>query len=489
MTPTDLAASPGDDVPADEGRKTWSIGTLVYTPRGLAALFGWLLWGDFAWQMRERAIGPVTQLLLRHLRATDMFVGLLVGSVPSAMGLLAGPVINTLSDRHRGRRGRRIPFLLAPTPFAALALIGLAFTPAVGRSVHEALGAHAPSLRMVNLAVFAAFWTVFEVTAITTQGIFYALVNDVVPHALIARFFGLFRAVSLFAAIIFNYWIIGHAEQHFQAIFIGVGVLFGVGLTLMCLRVREGAYPPPEPLVKRSRGDALDRVRAYFRETCSLPYYRWVYAATTLAALAAGPVNAFSVFYAKSIGMSVGVYGKYLALTYMISFCLAYLLGWLGDRFHPLPVATASIGAYAAATLCGGVFARTPATFAVAFVAHGVLSGCLLTSLPPTFQLLFPRARFGEFSSAAGLLTGLCYMVLPPLVGAILDATGHVYRYTFLASGCLGVAGFLGMLTVYRQFMTLGGLRNYVAPDTGGGGAAPSAVERDVWPPPPSSGH
>lgn len=452
------------DNPASGGRRTWRIGTLVYTRGRLATLLGWLLWGDFAWQMRERAVVPVAQLLLKRLHSSDLFVGLLVGSVPSALGMLLGPVVSTLSDRYRGRRGRRIPFLLAPTPFAALALIGLAFAPTLGRSAHEALGLHSPGPGTFSLAFFALFWTIFEVAAITNTNIFFALVNDVVPHELIGRSFGLFRAVSLLAGILFNYYLIAHAEAHYRAIFIGVALLYAVGVTLMCLKVKEGAYPPPEPMTRR-KGIPLAPVWAYFKDTFSNPHYRWIYVATTLATLAAGPVNTFSVFYAKSLGMDMGLYGKYLALTYVISFCLSYLLGWLADRFHPLRIATLSIGLYAAAMLLGGVFARTPGTFAVAFVAHGVLSGCLFTTIVPTFQLLFPKARFGEFYSASGLLSSLTFVALPPAVGAMLDATGHVYRYTFLTSGVVALLGFLGLLVVHQRFMALGGPKGYVAPE------------------------
>ena len=447
---------------------TWKIGTLVYTRARLATLFGWLLCGDFAWQMRERAVVPVAQLLLKNLRASDLVVGLLVGSIPSAMGMIGQPIISTLSDRYRSRWGRRIPFLLVPTPLVVLALLGLAFTPALGRSVSAALihhHLHSPGPLPVSLVFLAIFWTIFDISALTTGNIFYGLINDVVPHELIGRSFGVFRAVSLLAGIVFNYWVIGHAEAHFQPIFIAVALIYGAGVTVMCLKVKEGNYPPPEPMAARGPVNPLGPVWAFFQDTCSNPYYRWIYVATTLAVLAPGPVNSFSLFYAKSIGMTPTVYGKYLALTYSISFCLSYLLGWLADRFHPLRIATIAIGLYAAAAIFGGIFARTPATFAAAFVAHGVLSGCLFTSLVPTFQMLFPKARFGEFYSAGNLLVGLCFMVLPPAVGALLDATGHVYRETFLLGGFLGIIATLAMVIVHQQFMALGGPKRYVAPE------------------------
>lgn len=445
--------------------KIWLAGTLIYTRTGLAALFGWLLWGDFTWQMRDRAVVPVAQLLLKSLHASDTFNGLLVGSIPSALGMILGPLVSTWSDRYRSRLGRRIPFLLAPTPFAALALIGLACTPLLGRMVHAALGPHAASAARLSLDFFAAFWTIFELAAITNTNIFYALVNDVVPHELIGRYFGVFRAVSLLAGIIFNTWIIGHAQQHYQLIFISVALIYAVGMALMCLNVKEGQYPPPDPLVKRHRHHLLAPVIAYFRETFSNSYYVWIYVATTLALLAPTPVNSFSVFYAKSIGLPIALYGRYLALTYAISFCLSYGLGWLSDRYHPLRIATGSIGLYAIATLWGGFSARTPGTFAVALVAHGVLSGCLFTTIVPTFQMLFSKERFGEFYSAANVLGGLCAMIVPPAVGVLLDATGHLYRETFLIGGILGLLGFFGMLVVHRNFMALGGPGHYRAPE------------------------
>ena len=45
--------------------RTWRNGTLVYTAGGLAVLFLWLMWGDFAYSMKDRATGTVAALMLK----------------------------------------------------------------------------------------------------------------------------------------------------------------------------------------------------------------------------------------------------------------------------------------------------------------------------------------------------------------------------------------------------------------------------------------
>ncbi len=452
--------------PASEtrGRKTWSIGTLTYTSAGLVALFGWLLFGDFAWNLKERAAGPVAQLMLKGMGSSDLLVGLLVGSLPGALGMLLGPIISVKSDRHRGRWGRRIPFLVIPTPIVMIGMVGMAFTPALGRMLHVALGEASPGPQTATLLVFVASWTCFEMATVVANTIFSALINDVVPHELIGRFFGLFRAVSLLAGIIFNYWIFGYAETHYQAIFLGLGAAYGIGFMLMCLKVKEGDLPPaPEPGATSTTG-GWKNIKTYIRECYSHPHYLWVFAAITFGLMAQGPVNAFGVFYAQSVNLSMADYGKYLALTYGFSLFCSYPLGYLSDRFHPLRVGITVMGIYTVVTLFGGFWATTANAFAFFFVVHGILAGAYLTissAMPP---LLFPQAKFAQFFSAAGICTGIAHMVLPPIVGLGLDWSGHTYRYTFFGGSALGLIAMISFLIAYRNFNRLGGQAGYVAP-------------------------
>jgi len=462
---SDVEAGPGSpDKPAAQTR-LWRAGTLAYTTGSLAVLFSWLLWGDFALSMRQRAVYPVVQLLLKRFGASDTLMSLLISSLPAGIGFFLGPIISYRSDRHRGRWGRRIPYILLGTPLAALLMVGLAFSGSIGGWVHHLLGVHSPGVSTVTLTVFGVFWTAFEFAAIVGGAVFGALINDVVPAQFLGRFFGLFRLLSLLAGIIFNYWLIGTAQKHSDWLFTGIAALYGVGVVMMCLMVKEGEYPPPADVRPGERKSFFAAARVYFEECFSKPYYLWVFVALTLAGMAAVPVDLYTVPYVLSLDISMERYGKYVALTYVISGTLAYFLGSLADRFHPLRMSILSLALYAIATLWGAFYATTPTRFLVALLAHGVLSGTYGTAGASLAQRLFPHSTFAQFASAAGLMGTAASMALSPLFGLALDLSGHQYRLTFLMSCGLGVLATIVMVVVHARFMRLGGPEHYVAPE------------------------
>ena len=460
--------APAPASPAGKGGpRTWSVGTLTYTSGGLVALFLWLLWGDFAWAMRDRSVGPMAQWYLQHLEVPNLVFALLITSFPALVGLLLGPVISYKSDRHRGPRGRRIPFLLVTTPIAAFGMIGIALCPLLGPALHAALGGFSPGEKISTLICFGVFWAAFEFATIAAQSVFGGLINDVVPQPLLGRFYGLFRAVSLIDGMIFNFWLIGKLDTHFTIILLSVAVFYGAAFMWVCFKVKEGAYPPPPPPEPGSPGPLggfLSGARTYLRESFSQPYYLGVFALITIAALSFMPVNTFMIPYAKSLGMSMDTYGKCLSLTFAISLVLAYPLGWLADLFHPLRMSLACVAGYLVVTAWGAFFARTPETFAIALVLHGVLSGCYYTCAASLALRLFPRAKFAQFASAAGVLTSLTNMVIGPAVGAAVDFTGDLYYHTFTIGSLIAASSLVLGFHVHRNFMRLGGPKSYIAP-------------------------
>ncbi len=444
--------------------KTWTAGTLTYTSAGLVALFCWLLFGDFAWSMHDRSVAPMAQWYLKQLGVSNVLFGLLISSFPAAINLVFVPVISMKSDRHRGSRGRRIPFLLVTTPIAALGMLGLAATPALAGWIH----AHFPARDETGVALvcFGVFWAAFEFATIAGLAVFGGLINDVVPPALLGRFYGLFRAVSLVDGIIFNYWVIGHVPAHFSVILAAVGVFYCAAFFWVCFKVREGEYPPP-PAPAAAGGEArgFGAVRTYFRECFGNPYYFSIFAMLMLGTLALTPVNAFAIPYARSVNLSMEAYGRCLALTFLVSFGLSWFLGWLADRFHPVRTSIVALVAYAAVAAWAWQGATTAGTFAVAFVLHAVLSGIYLTSVASLGQRLYPRTHYAQFASAAGMVLSVCTIGLSPLVGLVIDRTGQAYRHVFLVGGLISLVAIGASLSVLRQFLKLGGPDRYRAPE------------------------
>jgi MFS family permease len=491
--PTDNTV--GKEVPPATGiaaeapvpRKLWHAGSLTYTAGGLAVLFFWLLWGDFAFSLKERSVPQTLQLLLQKFEARDVAVGFLIGSLPQAISIFLSPVISYWSDRHRGRWGRRIPFLFVPTPLAFLSMVGLAYSPVIGRWLHPAvvslaaapvvgpwlhylLGNGALRENVSVIICFGFFWTLFEISSITCVSVLSGLINDVVPRELLGRFFGLFRIFSLGAGMAFNYSLMKDIEKGpYVGVFLGIGFLYLVSFSAMCLRVKEGTYPPPPPRAAGARGPLWRRflaaVRIYVRECFSHPYYRWFFLSIALANMAFQPINLFYVLYAKSIGMETGTMGKFFTLQLFLSLLQAYPLGWLADRFHPIRVTIAALVLYVIVTLLTFLFVRGVTPLGYAQVICGTIAGCWMTATAPLGPMLLPRAKFATFASAMGVVASLGLIVVSLVCGRLLDGMNHDYRYIYLWASLFTTLSLLATLVVYRKFQALGGSRSYVAPE------------------------
>lgn len=170
-------------------KKIYRAGTLTYTFGGIAALFAVLLWGDFAWSMKERAVQSIAALTVKSFGISDFAYGLLIISFPSFTNIILGPIISYKSDRYRGRLGRRIPFLIFTTPFVVTGVIGMGFSPMLGKWLQQMIGVENISYHTSALIAFGVFWVLLDFGTTLTNGIFTALMNDVVPRRFLGRFF------------------------------------------------------------------------------------------------------------------------------------------------------------------------------------------------------------------------------------------------------------------------------------------------------------
>lgn len=443
--------------------RVWRVGTLVYSGGGLAALYGWLLWGDFSWQLKDRT-GPIVQVMLGQFKASDFLTALFMMAVPAVITMTIGPLFGYWSDNYRSPWGRRIPFLLVTTPISGLALMGVGCAPVIGRWFHALLGWSAGSLNPTILAVMAVFWTCFEIATVTANTIFSGLINDVVPRELIGRFYGLFRVISLGVGILIFYQVMGLSKAHYLVILVALGGVYVAGFSLMCVKVKEGDYPAPRTDGPRGLAGVLGTTKTLARDCFAHPYYLRVFAFMALAVTSFIPINLYMVFASERFGVSLDRYGKYMALIFAISLVVAYPLGWMADRFHAARVGLGCLTLYAAAMGVGFFYVSGPISFGIMLVAHGVLSVCYNTGVSALGQMLFPKDKFAQFAAAASFMSSLASIVASPLVGLLLDWLDRDYRYTFGLSCLLAVVGLWLGLVVYRRFRALGGPDHYVAP-------------------------
>jgi MFS family permease len=473
MLPPPPSPGPAQGSPAPQ---SWTHGTLTYSLGGLLLLFAWLLLGDFAIYLRDRSIVPITQLFLKREGASDTLIAVMLFSLPALLGIVLGPIVSCYSDRHRGPWGRRIPYLLVSAPLAALAMAGLAFCAPLGSAIHAAAGDAVPRETAV-LVIFGVLWTIFGAASVVSMTVFNGLINDVVPSAVLGRFFGLFRAVSIADAVIFNYFLLGWAETHFMQLCLAISIVFGAGFLLMCLNVREGEYPPAEqPPRAAGRGGSLaEGARLYFRECYSKPYYLLCFLCIALGPLAFLAVTSFDLLYAKQMGMEMAQLGKIKAYCAIIALAITYPTGILADKWHPLRAAMAAMAAHAVATGLGTAMIRDAGSFTFFLVAQSVISSCYYTATASLPQRLLPRSKFLQFFSAANIVTALCSVGFGPVLGTLLDASGNQYRLTFLASALLSGVTLLLLALLWKEFLKLGGPSGYTAP---GDTRAPSGPGR-----------
>ncbi len=95
------------------------------------------------------------------------------------------------------------------------------------------------------------------------------------------------------------------------------------------------------------------------------------------------------------------------------------------------------------------------------------LSRTPLTVIASLGQRLYPKMMFAQFASAWGLMFGVGYILTTPLMGLVLDASGHDYRLTFLAAGSIAALGVAAFVVSYKRFLRLGGHESYVPPEPG----------------------
>lgn len=445
-------------------------GTLRYTRLGLSMLFFWLLWGHFIYLLMESVIPGVLPLLLKQHHATNTEISFITSSLNVIGNMFFNPVISFISDRHRGPMGRRRPFIIYTTPLVVVCLGLVPFGPEIAASLGKVPVLHylmtfSPVVPAVLfIAVFVMGFQIFDVFI---GSVYYYLVRDTVPEGFLGRFSGMFKLVGGLAPLIWNLAIFRHAESHMKEVFVGVAVFYGVGMFLMCWGVKEGRYPPPEPLDKTGRDRWYERlwssVRLYVKDCFHHPLYWCSFLALGLTTWA-GLSGIFAVlFYREELRITLAVQGNVNAVNSALTLLIAMPLGYLVDRWNYFRLT--QLGAFAQGFVCIlGFFAiRDIPTLLIFGICYTIPKLTLGMGMARVVIAVYPKEKFGQFGSAGAAFASLGAIGLSILAAKFVDVCGNYRSYLLWQGLCLLLAGLL-FLIVERGWLKRGGWKDYQAP-------------------------
>lgn len=442
-------------------------------------MFAWILWGDFCFTLMELVVPSILPLKLKTLETPNWLIGVIMTTVPGVLNMTICPWVSFKSDRYRSRWGRRIPFILWTLPFLTLSLVMLGCSEEIRHWLQDCL----PPLRTIapvtlTILLIGLFMAVFQFFNMFVASVFFYLFNDVVPRQFIGRFIGLLRIASTLAGMVYHYFVFRYANTHMREILLGAAFIYFVFVGLMCLKVKEGQYPPPEGESEKDR-NGFEAVKTFLRECFTHKFYWLVFLSTGLASTTT-VINTFNVFFQQEMGLSVeqNDIGTLNMIGGGASLMAMYLSAMFVDRWHPLRVGTyiAVFAVIANAMTWVWVFVSLPGTIFFWLSISGLLIATFHTTLSTAASLprdmrLFPTSRFGQFCSAQAMFRSLCTIVAGLAAGLFIDATksfcgdpNFAYRFIFVWSTVFSILTAIVTVMMYRHWYRLGGSCHFHPP-------------------------
>ena len=451
---------------ASLSKPQYTVGSLHYSRADLFKVIFWMLVGAFSLQLMEQLPISLVPLQLRWVHASDALIGFLTGSLPALLGALLNPFVGVQSDRHRGKMGRRLPYLLWGTPMVVVSLLGLGSSEFM--SAHLAAWTGASSIASLKIG-WVGGWMVFFVVANTyIMQAYQFLFVDVIPSVVMGRFVGFYRVVGALGTMVFYRYLLGKAEAHTTGIYLFSALLYAVTFYLLIWNVKEGEYPEPPPKSE----DFASAARSYIRDCFGYSFYWKAYSLSFFFWSALVPLWAFVVFfgtkagldgYAPTVGLSLEKFGAIRGWGALISVPVFFAVGPLVDRFHPIRMCMVGLILSVAAFMGCFFFARTETSFLIWFLAIMAAYAVYMGAIMALNTRLFPRSKFGQFCSATQIF-GFIGVIFAPILCGWLISWLHDYRYLFAwCAGCAGMSLLMNVV-LYLHWQKLGGDIAYQAP-------------------------
>jgi MFS family permease len=425
---------------------------LSYTRRGLAIMFLWLFWGDFAFTIFENVFGRLLPLFLRELKISNFMIGALSGSTLGLVNFFFLPSISQWSDNFRSRKGRRIPFLFWSTPLTALSVVLFGYAPEVANWTYTYLFQRITpwvaldQVLLVQICLWVFSYNFFNMILVNA---FNWLLVDIVPSFIIGRFLSWFRVVGTLSGAVFTWYLFPHLLEYRKEICFGICLVYVLSFWLMCSRVQEGEYP--EPTLEEKSPSLIQSFGLYFKACLKKAKYRNFYIANTFAIAASSGAGPFILLFSKeTLQLGMSDIGKAYTYSMMASLVFYPLVGWLCDRVNPITMAVQALIGF---SLCGVVayfWVDGKNGWFIYSIISAIPAATWAIASTTSAMKIFPSKTYGQLSAGMNVFGcgGLIFFNF--LSGKIMDLCGSEYRYIFVWVASFFILAAVFMIRTHR---------------------------------------
>ena len=459
----------------------YTAGPLTYTRGKLLLTMALIILGVFVYSVSVMFVPKIIPLRLKDLGCSNTLLIFIMSTLAQILNMTVCPWVSFKSDRFRSKRwGRRFPFIFYTMPMMCASWLLFAFVDTESEILLKAI---APWVKLspaaMTIILLAVIVVIYQFFFMFVGSVIYYIYNDLIPPQFMTRFMGVIQILSSLAAAFFNFFIFEHSLTHFRWILIGITIAYAIGMSIMCLCVKEPRFPEPDAEEKR-QSKGIRAMLTFMKESFSHRFY-WYAFCGNAAATIAGATAVFSIFYQKNMGLSLSQIGQLNGWTGLIGTVLVFTIALVGtpfiDRWHPVRIAVFCLlfGQMGTVLDCKWIFFSPP----VEVFFWGSLMITQVTFLlrfraisnMPSLMRLYPKSRFGQFCSAGAMFRSLMVLFFSLMLGLFMDFIkekfnlgDYAYRFIFVWSLFFSSIAIFCYMMMYREFLRLGGYTGYKAP-------------------------
>ncbi|WP_053203286.1 MFS transporter [Jiangella muralis] len=353
----------------------------------------------------------------------------IVTSVSFGFTIVAQPLVGALSDRTRGRLGRRAPWLLGGAVVAAGFLLGLG-----------GLG---------SVAWICVFWVVIQFALNGTDVAAAATLADRVPRARRGRASAVLAGGGMAGAAAGTAFAGPLAVQHRPVAYTVLGLSVVAAAAVFVLVDRPGPAPPRD-------GGRRELLRGFWQRPREHADFLWVFGSRLLFVLGYQLILTYQLYILTDyVGLGRDDANRLIGLLTVLGFAttVAGVLvgGWWSDRTGRrtafLVAAAAILGVALAVPLASATTAAVAVFAAVQGLAGGLYLACgnaLAIDVLPD-----PEAAAGKDLGLFNVAVNVPQTVAPPIAALVITVFGG-YRALF-AVALVSVAASAVLVTRVRQ--------------------------------------